>query len=300
MTFRPAEVNLVIYHANCTDGFAAAFAAWNTLGDRATYIPAAYGDAPPDVSGKNVLIVDFSYSREDLLRMRGEARSILVLDHHKTAQAALEGLDFVQFDLKCSGAMMTWSLFNPDEFPPDLIRYIQDRDLWLWKLPQTREFSMGLMSVPHDFGAYAALMHAGAVRSTIERGQAVVGFMDSEIASLCKHAVHRRLRAAPHLSCGVLNTHMWVSEVGARICQDYDVAAMWNLDLNSKKWRVSLRSREGVDVAGIARDFGGGGHTGAAGFSLPGDVSIESIFLDPRDMGSDVDGDLQERVEKVT
>ena len=34
---------LVIYHAHCTDGFGAAFAAWMKLGDDAEYVPMQYG-----------------------------------------------------------------------------------------------------------------------------------------------------------------------------------------------------------------------------------------------------------------
>lgn len=33
---------LVCFHADCTDGFGAAFAAWLKLGDDAEYLPMAY------------------------------------------------------------------------------------------------------------------------------------------------------------------------------------------------------------------------------------------------------------------
>jgi hypothetical protein len=48
---------LVIYHANCIDGFTAAWAAWRKFGDDTEYVPASYGDAPPDVAARDVLIV---------------------------------------------------------------------------------------------------------------------------------------------------------------------------------------------------------------------------------------------------
>ncbi len=35
---------LVIYHANCADGFGAAFAAWLKFGDEAEYVPFKYGE----------------------------------------------------------------------------------------------------------------------------------------------------------------------------------------------------------------------------------------------------------------
>jgi oligoribonuclease NrnB/cAMP/cGMP phosphodiesterase (DHH superfamily) len=291
---KPHEVDLVIYHDHCMDGFGAAYAAWRALGDSVSYLPAKYGDLPPDVSGKNVLIVDFSYRKDVLLRMSESARSILVLDHHKSAQEDLQGLDFAQFDSSCSGAMLAWSFFHPDEHPPDLIRYIQDRDLWQWRLPESREFSMGLMGVPFNFRAYDAFTQAGAVKSAISTGRAIVGYIDREIAKLCKHAAQRRLRVDPSLTCGVVNTSSWVSELGAKICETHDVAVVWYLDHDKRQWRVSLRSRKGVDVTGIARHYGGGGHAQAAGFSLGWDEHIEGIFLDETDVGPDVDERLQD------
>ncbi len=280
MTLRPEEVDLVIYHDSCTDGFGAAFAAWLARGDKAAYVPARYREPPPDVTGKNVLIVDFSYPRETLLEMRERARSILVLDHHKSAMQDLEGLDFVQFDMNCSGAMLSWAFFHPDEHPPLIIRYIQDRDLWQWHLPDSRAFSAGFMSVPFTFSEYARYTQDSAVQHLIAQGSAIVRYIDSEIARICKHADKRRLRVAPDLDCRVINTQVWVSEVGARLCESADVAVMWHMDHKTGSWRVSLRSRAGVDITPIARSYGGGGHEQAAGFSLGRGEHIEGIFLE--------------------
>ena len=57
----PSTVNVVIYHANCNDGFGAAYGAWKLLGNRAEYFACKHGDAPPDVKGKRVVILDFSF-----------------------------------------------------------------------------------------------------------------------------------------------------------------------------------------------------------------------------------------------
>lgn len=280
LTLKPDEVDLVIYHDSCTDGFGAAFAAWHARRDKASYFPAKYREPPPDVTGKNVLIVDFSYPRDILLKMREKARSILVLDHHKSAMQDLQDLDFVHFDMTSSGAMLSWAFFHPDEHPPLLIKYIQDRDLWQWRLPNSREFSAGFMNVPFLFAEYARCMQDSAVHSVINQGAIIVKYIDSEVAKICKHAAKRRLKAAPDLTCMVVNTHAWVSEVGSRLCERSDVAVMWYMDHESGAWRVSLRSRSGVDITPVARKYGGGGHEQAAGFSLsPGD-HIEGIFED--------------------
>lgn len=150
---------LCIYHGNCQDGFAAAWAVHYALGDNVEFHPGVYQDAPPDVAGRDIIMVDFSYKRPVLEAMALTARSILVIDHHKSAEEDLapfkvelcggarfhwspdmEGMwrDLAElgrppiiayFDMERSGAGMAWDCFSPDERPP-LINHIEDRDLW--------------------------------------------------------------------------------------------------------------------------------------------------------------------------
>ena len=50
-------------------------------------------------------------------------------------------------------------------------------------------------------------------------------------------------------------------------------------EVDDGEWRVSLRSKGGVDIGAIARRYGGGGHRNAAGCSARGDiVSLHSVF----------------------
>ena len=100
---------LCIFHKSCADGFGAALAVkvyFDQLGKECEFLPAHYNDPVPDVTGKNVIIVDFSYSREVLLKMEKQADTIVVLDHHVTAQKELEGLSFCHFDMNKSGPML--------------------------------------------------------------------------------------------------------------------------------------------------------------------------------------------------
>ena len=101
------KTRLVLYHANCMDGFSAAWAVWKKFGDADTeYLPAKYGDAPPDVTDRDVVIVDFSYKRDVMLTLNRAANQLLCLDHHKTAEADLKDLPFARFDMERSGAGM--------------------------------------------------------------------------------------------------------------------------------------------------------------------------------------------------
>ena len=53
----PSIIDCVIYHADCTDGFGAAYSAWKLLGNRAEYHACKHGSPPPDIKGKNVAIL---------------------------------------------------------------------------------------------------------------------------------------------------------------------------------------------------------------------------------------------------
>ena len=125
----------VLYHANCTDGAGAALAAFIAMGDTAEYIPVQYGYPPPMYGPSDIIyIVDFSYPRSVLMDMADRVSMVVVLDHHKTAKADLEGLEHdnmkVFFDMNKSGAVLTWEYFHPDRPTPLLFNHIQDRDLW--------------------------------------------------------------------------------------------------------------------------------------------------------------------------
>src|ERR1700722_10011049 len=107
---------LVIYHANCQDGFTAAWAVWKKHPDWEFYA-AKHGDAPPDVTGRDVYMVDFSYKLPILVDMLEKANRLTILDHHKTAEAEVQALLpmdpagiklHVTFDMEKSGARLTW------------------------------------------------------------------------------------------------------------------------------------------------------------------------------------------------
>jgi nanoRNase/pAp phosphatase (c-di-AMP/oligoRNAs hydrolase) len=103
---------LVIYHGNCPDGFTAAWVTARKLGD-VELLAAKYGDDPPleEATGRRVVIVDFSYPREKLEQLHATG-SLLVLDHHKTAEADLQGLPYCVFDMQRSGARLAWDYFR--------------------------------------------------------------------------------------------------------------------------------------------------------------------------------------------
>ena len=258
---------IVIYHANCTDGMGAAYAAWTELGETAEYLPTHYGNEPPDVSGKEVYVLDFSYPRAVLLSMKAKAKSILVLDHHKTAEADLKGLDFAVFDMDRSGCMLAWNHFRPNEIPPKSLAFIQDRDLWKFSIPETRDFCTGLRATVNDFRDIDWV----GTDDAIALGAALNAEFDRDMDTLEKRAHTFMVYAdgVKRLGLAVNAPAKYASELGNRLAKRSKTAGLvYSYDGSRKEWQYSLRSTdEGSDVSSIAKRYGGGGHRNAAGFA---------------------------------
>lgn len=168
---------LIIYHANCADGFGAAFAAWMKLGDDAEYLPVQYGEKVPldpsrvQYEDREVYVLDFSFSREAMERLFANAKRVVWLDHHKTAFEIWCGAGSVSsytchdrperhitLDNSKSGAYLAWEYFHPGTEVPMLIRHIDDYDRWQFKLERTKEFNKALWSyTPWSFKQWECL-----------------------------------------------------------------------------------------------------------------------------------------------
>lgn len=272
----PHSVDLVIYHGNCTDGFGAAYAAWKLLGDRAEYHAAKYGAPTPNMSGKNVVVLDFSYDNTTTKRLMKEAKSFFIIDHHKSAMIELHDVTCTRFDMNHSGAMLAWKFFHPGKDAPRLIKFIEDRDLWKWEIPYSKEFSAAFDMVPFDFEEFSKFEDDSAVDDAIKRGSYILAYSKTVISKIAKHASSRQMDGKEVL---VVNSPHWMSEIGNALSPKCDYALIWYYDHASRQVKVSLRAHhEDADVSEVAKKYGGGGHRKASGFALPADVSIESIF----------------------
>jgi len=298
---------LVIYHAPpCNDGWTAALIAWHVLGDTAEYVPMHYQSDPPDPTGRQVLMFDFSMKREAMQEFAARADSIAVYDHHQSAQEELVGLAYASFNMDKCGARMALEHFQAmllgteDEGVLDhletLVAYVEDRDLWRWQLPLSKEVSQVLATTTKDFRTWQDLawqvrqvrhyaehreaVAAGLARSHMEKppmvvaGEAMIRKLDSDVSFLARKAQVMEFNGH---RVAVVNAPIFQSEVAGHLATapgiDYGMA--WWHGGSDSQYHYSLRSRgdggvEGaaqVDVAKVAEQFGGGGHKAASGFS---------------------------------
>jgi oligoribonuclease NrnB/cAMP/cGMP phosphodiesterase (DHH superfamily) len=259
---------LVIFHGNCFDGFTAAWIASRFTKEwhGAEFMPARYGDLPPDVTGKDVLIVDFSWPRETLRAMKAQAHSLWVLDHHKTAEADCKEFPFCTFDMERSGAGLAW-----DELVggarPWLVNIIEDRDLWRISYPDTKPIMAYVACQAQNFNSWDRI--ADLTRSECEeRGKFIQQYID-EYGRKAR-AEHRAELVGGYLVPTVNLPYMNCSDhvtALAEECPDAPFAAGY-FRRGDGRWQFSLRANGDFDVSEVAKKFGGGGHKGAAGFDV--------------------------------
>jgi uncharacterized protein len=276
----------VIYHGgNCRDGFCSAWLVSRVFPD-ATFIAANYGEAPPDVTGQQLLIVDFSYHRDWLRGLQQQCLGDMVLlDHHETAQAALEGFKeecerhgigapHIVFDMQKSGAMLTYEFLNNPEFGFShdendrakwIVHYCQDRDLWRWELPDSRAVNEGIRLLPFNFEQWTKAASRG-LTAAAQSGQIILDRNQVIINSHLKHAYELKFHGYDVLCVNC--TGDLQSEILQEMAKNRPFS-MCYFDTADGDRVYSLRSSpNGIHVGELARQYGGGGHKHAAGFKV--------------------------------
>jgi hypothetical protein len=277
---------LVVYHADrCADGFTAAWVANKRLrlhSQKPEFFPTNYGEPiPPEVDGRMVYVLDFSYDPEPMREIINRADFTVVLDHHKTAKDKLQPFLGLQpksnviFDMEKSGARLAWEYFFDDEKVPKLIEYTEDRDLWRWKLPYSREVSAYVKSQPHTFEAWE-MMHLrlepdrDGPHDIMVRGAAVLDFQTRLVEQMVDAAIKTTYKDAEGNEHDVWTAQapvLW-SEVGHELAKRGPFGVCWRV-VPPDLIKYDLRSEEGgADVSEIAKAMGGGGHKHAAGYTV--------------------------------
>lgn len=279
---------VVIYHGNCTsgDGFGAAYAAWKKFGDNASYIPRKTQDGVPDgIEGKELYIVDYSYNREQLTQLTETNTSVVVIDHHATSKEAVTSFEGNVFDNDHSGAVLAWHYFHPGTEVPKLLLYIEDHDLWLFKMEFNREFGAALGEYTQDFETWDRLNEnlsdRDAFSAFISHGAALAGFEDSLVQKLL--AFREKIVFEGHtmyaVNCSRIYRSIVASELATLNAKEGGIAMAIVYYRYDGKVHCALRSTGDVDVSIIAQKYGGGGHKNASGIRVDSFNDLPFSFL---------------------
>ena len=285
-------MDIVFFHSPCNDGFGCSYIIWLYCTQHDMPLPEFIGLRPNDPApielckGKNVVVTDLSWNRVDVLEMSKVSESLLILDHHKTAFDNLDGVfDDVDdnstfiFGKDCAGINLTWDYYFTQEIP-DFLRYIALRDIWQHKNNEfALAFTTGLDLLPNFLYLDRFRTDPTQIEQVTEVGRKLLLVREQQLIVIAKDVVEHEWEG--YITSFINKGYPWTSDLGEYLCnQDtLKVAFMWTID-EEGLIRVSLRSnnKEGPDVEVIAKKYGGGGHSHAAGFVIiKGNVNWKKI-----------------------
>ncbi len=260
----------VIYHRSDADGFGACFSAWLKFKDKANYLGFDYLNGfPLDIKRKTVYLLDISPSLEKLKTFKNNENRIILIDHHLSSLKFKESVDEFIVDINHSAAILTFKYFFKNKKVPKLLSYIEDQDLWRFKLPSSNEINIMIDLLENDFRKWQEyrkkIERKKELQKIIKQGELLIKYRQYLINQIIPQAVLVKFEGYDALA---VNSSVLISEVGNALCKKHPPMAIV-YSLNGKKKKISLRSDGSVDVSKIAEKYGGGGHKGAASFILP-------------------------------
>ena len=269
---------LVIYHGRrCPDGFASALAAWLYYDGQAELLALDHGDVKtiedlPALDGRAVYILDFSFPAEILRQIEQRAAKLVLLDHHKSAADQLVGFacraGVVHFDMHKSGARLAWQFFQGDKALPDMVRFIEDRDIWVWQYPESAGFLAALDMESFDLARWREIagFDAAALAAYVERGDA----MDEKFSKLARDIADGAQSLVFNGVTGLMVNapgafHSLVGDILSERSGTF--ALIWSAETNGIV-KAGLRAQRGFNCIPLAESMGGGGHAQACGFKM--------------------------------
>ena len=268
---------LILYHGRCADGFSAAWAAWQFYEGEVECVGLTHGqvksmDDLPPLEGRAVYILDFSFATDILSQIDERAAKLVLLDHHISAQRELGDYrcrcGMVHFDMNKSGARLSWEFFHGDAPVPDLIRFVEDRDLWRWQYPQTRGFVSALDMEPFELQRWQELADftPEQLAAFVARGEAMDEKFRNLAADIARDAQPVNFNGEQGVMVNAPGAfHSLVGDLLSRETGTF--ALMWQVG-SEGQIKAGLRSQRGYDCSVLAVSMGGGGHAQACGFRM--------------------------------
>ena len=298
-----------IFTHNDLDGYAAGYVILQALKDKKVKITHLNYDKEPALedikSGDTVFITDYSLTNDQyrqILELVGDEGHLIWCDHHisaieryeKDEELCLEGIRSTKY----CGALLTWCYFNDIDAEEinDIYTYqdICDRvpdwllmvDAWdTWKLDSEYRRAAELLNL-----AVANILSddimpdiVTRVRDYIKIGRYYEAYRNQWAKSFRdKYMFKKEMSGAifgvdRQITVASMNIGCANSTFFGEVVDEVDVCMTQCFD--GEKWTVSLYSnKKDIDCAKAATSFGGGGHKGAAGYTV--ETLYPHLFLD--------------------
>jgi oligoribonuclease NrnB/cAMP/cGMP phosphodiesterase (DHH superfamily) len=237
-----------------------------------------YGDEFPwdKISeDESVFMVDFSLQpfNPHMINL-AEKCSLIWIDHHKSAIEEYEAWlgEFKGIQRSGIGACaLVWEYLWQDSYEremPTFIKLLADYDVWNHSDPRTLPFQWGMRQYdtnPENQEFWEELFDVERVQQITEEGGLILKYQQAENEKYIK-ACGFDLEFEG-LKCVAVNKMLTNSMLFTSVWDPEKYDAMLTFGWRNGQWTISLYSdKPAIDVSGIAKNRGGGGHKGAAGF----------------------------------
>lgn len=270
------NIDIVFFHYPCQDGLSSAWIVkyyYKLYNKIINLLPIQHGDNfDYNFRNKNILFVDFSPNDiiiSDLIKYN----NIYILDHHISEKVRMEKYDFARIDITKAGVRLTWEYFF-DANIPLFLEMIEDRDLWIYKNNNSRDFCEGLYfsyncleTIEEKLTLFDNLIENQNIEidKFIQLGSILNLNKNIKIQNIISNIKKYKFRG--YNVCMYNCSHEMVSDIGNALTSNLcDLAVLWRYDHNNEEYNYSLRSNNIVDCSKLAKELlSGGGHLNAAG-----------------------------------
>jgi len=272
------ERTIILYHANCPDGFGGAYSAWKKFGDSAEYRPMGYGDpAPTDLAGAHVYFIDFCYDQARMDAIKEVAGALTVLDHHEGVEEVSTSMPEFVYDANRSGATIAWSYFHPDVPVPHLLQIVEDDDLFRFSIPDTKAVLSYIAVKPFSFEFWDALVEELNDPERAEKLLTKIRIYREYFDMLIEQSVERaKLVSFEGYEVYIGQTHPMkpmVSALGHALAAKKGPMGLV-IQVRSEGLAISMRGDGSLDLVPIAKKYGGNGHPYSCAFFVPWGITL--------------------------
>lgn len=260
--------------------------------ERLDFIGYNYGQPIPDLSEYDkVIMCDVSFPKEEMRKLFEQKNKFVWIDHHISAIKEVGRVVPMMFtenvSVKFAACELTWKYFFPNETMPEIVRLLGRYDCFGHKGTEEEELVLGFQygarqkisnyEEAHEW-LTMCLDHPEICNEIQNAGDEIYKYLCTEAKQAYKNgfAIHFRndIKRGCVIENGILKFICINKErfnpinFGIDYHKDgYNGAACFYFD--GTHWCFSLYNDNGlVDCSQIAKQFGGGGHKGAAGFII--------------------------------
>jgi len=284
---------MIIFYHDDLDGRASAQVILHSLEHKAphtTLFPMNYGNKPPPISlysskfvpKEDIYIVDFSLSEEYMCQLINAGYNVHWIDHHVSAIKRLARFSHLPGirNTNQAACVLTWQYFNTLSKPPFPILLIEDYDIWKWEYKEHTAYFYFGAQLYDTIPRYNNYFWKDAFNSEEPYKSFFLTRIQKEGRIICDYRqnFYKDLRKQigfecefEEYKCFAMNVAKTGSQAvgtsltGEYLDGSYDILIAYYH--NGEDFCISLYSNK-VDVSKIAEKYNGGGHVGAAGFTV--------------------------------